>query len=136
MTTRRTRGVACEGAKCDDVDGDETHDVCVGIRGKGQLIFAHFAALARIVEHSADRTALYDLTTDSAYDLSLREADAVWCTSWNELPASDIARVSDDAYGAPMRTEDPVFTDAADAYPNIDADLDLVGCASRSGVGG
>ncbi len=44
---------SCQGAKCDDVDGDETEAprMCVGVRGNGQLIFAHFASLARIVEH-------------------------------------------------------------------------------------
>ncbi|HWB74434.1 MAG TPA: hypothetical protein VG755_05755 [Nannocystaceae bacterium] len=43
----------CQGAKCDDVDDDEQADrrVCAAVRGNGQLIFAHFAALARITEH-------------------------------------------------------------------------------------
>lgn len=43
----------CQGAKCDDVDGDEDAErrVCAAVRGNGQLIFAHFASLARIVEH-------------------------------------------------------------------------------------
>lgn len=43
----------CVGAKCDDVDDDENDDrrVCAAVRGNGQLITAHFAALARIVEH-------------------------------------------------------------------------------------
>jgi hypothetical protein len=46
-------GSQCVGAKCDDVDGgdDEAARICVGVRGNGQLIFAHFASLARIVEH-------------------------------------------------------------------------------------
>lgn len=44
---------ACEGAKCDDplADSFEARNVCVGVRGNGELIFAHFASLARIVEH-------------------------------------------------------------------------------------
>jgi hypothetical protein len=43
----------CSGAKCDAVDDDETDAarMCVGVRGNGQLIFAHFASLARIAEH-------------------------------------------------------------------------------------
>src|SRR5574338_1035238 len=43
----------CQGAKCDDVDDDENADrrVCAAVRGNGQLIFAHFASLARITEH-------------------------------------------------------------------------------------
>lgn len=46
-------GSECVGAKCDDVDGgeDDAARVCVGVRGNGQLIFAHFASLARIAEH-------------------------------------------------------------------------------------
>jgi hypothetical protein len=45
--------VGCVGAKCDDplAEDFEARNVCVGIRGNGQLIFAHFAALSRIVEH-------------------------------------------------------------------------------------
>lgn len=44
---------ACQGAKCDDVDDGQDGEarMCVGVRGNGQLIFAHFASLARIVEH-------------------------------------------------------------------------------------
>ena len=43
----------CEGAKCDDIDdaGDDDRRVCAAVRGNGQLIFAHFASLARITEH-------------------------------------------------------------------------------------
>jgi hypothetical protein len=40
----------CAGAKCDDPNADE-RSVCAAIRGNGQLVFAHFASLARIVEH-------------------------------------------------------------------------------------
>lgn len=44
---------ACVGAKCDDIDGEGEGErrMCVAVRGNGQLIFAHFASLARIVEH-------------------------------------------------------------------------------------
>jgi hypothetical protein len=40
----------CVGAKCDDPDAVE-RSMCAAIRGNGQLVFAHFASLARIVEH-------------------------------------------------------------------------------------
>lgn len=51
--TTASDDAACEGAKCDDPDGegDDAARMCVGVRGNGQLIFAHFASLARIVEH-------------------------------------------------------------------------------------
>jgi hypothetical protein len=42
----------CPGGKCDgDGTADDTPDLCVAIRGNGPRITAHFAALARIVEH-------------------------------------------------------------------------------------
>lgn len=43
----------CAQAKCDDVDPDgdaRFEGVCVGLRGNGPRIWAHFGALARIVE--------------------------------------------------------------------------------------
>ena len=81
-----------------------------------------------------EQNALYDHTTDSAYDRSIREADAVWCTDWNNQKATDLPAVFADAYGAPMVTSDPVFTDGETAYDNVEPDLDVVGCASQSGV--
>ncbi len=53
-TTSDTAGNdGCEGAKCDDADdsADGERRVCVAVRGNGELIFAHFASLARITEH-------------------------------------------------------------------------------------
>ena len=45
---------SCDGAKCDAPDDDGTADadrrMCFGVRGNGQLIFAHFGSLARIYE--------------------------------------------------------------------------------------
>jgi hypothetical protein len=42
----------CSGAKCDDLGGgsDEAR-VCAAVRGNGERIPAHFASLARLVEH-------------------------------------------------------------------------------------
>ncbi len=91
--------------------------------------------VATMLGMSADeRTALYDHTTDSAYDRSIREADAVWCTDWNNQKATDLAGVFADAYGAPMVTSDPAFTEGETAYTNVQPDLDVVGCASQSGA--
>ncbi|MGH1346006.1 MAG: hypothetical protein ACRBN8_30860, partial [Nannocystales bacterium] len=49
-------GGQCDGAKCDsadDMDSDEfsQQSYCVGVRGNGELITAHFASLSRIIEH-------------------------------------------------------------------------------------
>ena len=57
------------------------------------------------------------------------EADAVWCTNWNDISATDIAAVSDDSYNAVMITEDPSFTMGAQAYENIDPTYSRVGCS-------
>ncbi len=75
------------------------------------------------------RAKLYDLDEDSAIAASVAEADAVWCTNWNDIPATDIAAVSDDSYNAVMITEDPSFTMGAQAYENIDPAYGPVGCA-------
>lgn len=40
----------CEGAKCDGLDDTPEVRTCVGLKGNGPLIAAHFGALARIVE--------------------------------------------------------------------------------------
>ena len=55
----------------------------------------------------------------------------MWCTNWNDIPAKDVAAVSADAYTAPMVTDDPTFTDGAQAYENIDPELSSVGCAVK-----
>lgn len=81
-----------------------------------------------------DQSALYDPATDSAYDRSIREADAVWCTRWDEGSAADIPALAADAFDAPMVTDDPAFTEGEAAYGNVQPDLDLPGCASISGV--
>ena len=75
------------------------------------------------------RTALYDLDRESSIAASVAEADAVWCTNWNDISATDIAAVSDDSYNAVMITEDPSFTMGAQAYENIDPTYSRVGCS-------
>ncbi len=71
---------------------------------------------------------LYDLQRDSSITRSVAEADAVWCTNWNDIPATDVAAVSADGYGAALVTRDPTFTEGRQAYENIDPDLSAVGC--------
>ena len=77
----------------------------------------------------AEDAALYDLDGDSAIHRSLAEADAVWCTDWNNLPASELVKVIDDGWSAPMETQDPYFTDAANPYPNALPTLGEGGCS-------
>ena len=75
------------------------------------------------------RAKLYDLDEDSAISRSIADADAVWCTNWNDIAATDIAAVSKDSYEATMITEDPSFTMGAQAYENIDAAYQAEGCS-------
>lgn len=77
------------------------------------------------------RTKLYDLDSDSAIANSIADADAVWCTNWNDIPAQDIVALSDDSYNATLITEDPSFTTGAQAYENIDPEFQAEGCSSR-----
>ena len=72
---------------------------------------------------------LYAHVGDSAFNRSLAEADAVWCTNWNELSAAEVDAVMEDGYNAPMVTEDPTFTAGAQAYENIDPTNSSLGCA-------
>lgn len=77
------------------------------------------------------RTALYDLDADSSIAASVADADGVWCTNWNDVPATDIAAVSDDSYNATLITEDPSFTMGAQAYEGIDPGYQAAGCSVR-----
>lgn len=73
--------------------------------------------------------ALYDLDADSSYARSIAAADAVWCTDWNNDSATDLVGVFADGYGAPMQSSDPFFTDGADPYAGVAAELGLRGCS-------
>jgi len=77
------------------------------------------------------RTALWSLTEPSGFTLSLEQADAVWCTDWNAFSPTDIAAISADAYAPPMVTNDPFFTDGADAYESPSDGTGLLGCGTR-----
>jgi hypothetical protein len=78
-----------------------------------------------------DRTSLWSLDERSGFSLSLEEADAVWCTDWNAFSPTDIAAISADAYGPPMVSDDPYFTDGDDAYARVSDGDGLVGCGTR-----
>jgi len=75
------------------------------------------------------RSKLYDLDEESSIANSIADADAVWCTNWNDIPASDIVAISEDSYNATLMTEDPSFTTGAKAYENIDPEFKAEGCS-------
>lgn len=77
------------------------------------------------------RTKLYDLAEGSSIANSIVDADAVWCTNWNDVPATDIVAVSKDSYNATLITEDPSFTMGAQAYENIDPEYKADGCSPQ-----
>lgn len=69
---------------------------------------------------------LYDLDNpDSSFSRSLAEADAVWCTNWNNVESSELTT---DGYNAPLQTSDEFFLEGTSAYSNTTADTNLVGC--------
>ncbi|MEM7156672.1 MAG: hypothetical protein AAF799_27740 [Myxococcota bacterium] len=85
------------------------------------------ATLLGMDEETSDD--LYGHEGDSAFNRSLREADAIWCTNWNDLSAANVDEVMQDGFNAPMVTDDPTFTAGAQAYENIDPDNTSLGCA-------
>jgi len=76
----------------------------------------------------ADATALYDLDQDSAFDLSLREADASWCTDWNNQQAFPTGPIVSDAYNATLATDDDYFNVG---YANVSSSFSARGCTSK-----
>jgi len=78
----------------------------------------------------AEAKALYDLDdADSSYAQSIAEADAVWCTNWNDIDASDLVGITMDAYNADMMSSDPYFTDGDRAYAKVSSDRERRGCS-------
>jgi len=78
----------------------------------------------------AEADALYDLDRrESSYARSIAEADAVWCTNWNDIEAGDLVGITLDAYNADMQSSDPYFKDGAGAYTKVSDDLARRGCS-------
>lgn len=76
---------------------------------------------------ASDDAALYDLgNAQSGYAISVEEADAVWCTDWNVLPASDPAAIWNDGYDAEVESLDPLFLEGS--YTNVRTALGQPGC--------
>ena len=61
----------------------------------------------------------------------------MWCTNWNDIPASDIVALSAalgrqlQRYNATLITQHPSFTMGAQAYENIDPEFQAEGCSAR-----
>jgi len=68
---------------------------------------------------------LYDLLSPSAYDLSVREADSVWCTDWNQSSPADISGTIDDAYNALQVTDSEFWSRS---YDNNGDGAGIAGC--------
>lgn len=73
--------------------------------------------------------ALYDLKGDSAVYSSLSQADGVWCTNWDGYRETQINEVFQDAYSAPLETQDKRFTSASQPYEGITEGVSLPGCS-------
>ncbi len=77
----------------------------------------------------ADRAALVDLASDSAFTTALRDASGVWCTDWDTPPATDLEAMYSDGYNAPFQSS-AVWFGAVDGYQTIDSDLGIMGCTA------
>ena len=81
-----------------------------------------------------DEELLFALDAPSGYARSIEEADAVWCTDWNSLDATDIVAVSAHAYDAPIESTSPFFT-TGDPAPNLVDRTGLPGCTPGVALG-
>ena len=111
--------LALRNAGCDKV-------VYVTRRG-GESVFAQGIATLLGMDE-ATRLQLFDLgTPTSAFNRSLEEAAAVWCTDWNAFTAFDLAGIVSDAYGAPLEVHDTSLVALRD-YGNRSNRLGVAGC--------
>lgn len=68
----------------------------------------------------SDIAGLYDpQRPDSGFGLSLSEADATLCTDWNDIDGLDLATITDNAYNAPLETDDAFFVERERAYAGL-----------------
>lgn len=72
--------------------------------------------------------ALYNLDADSAFSLSLEEADATFCTDWDAFGGTDLFAIAQDAYNAPMTSDNKFFTKGERVYENLNT-AKLRGCS-------
>jgi len=96
-------------------------------RGKDSSFGRGVAAL--LGASAADDTALYDLgTPTSGFATSLREAAGVWCTDWDNVGATNLSGMMNDAYNAPFEVHDETLVPAGPAYEHTTDSAGLVGC--------
>jgi hypothetical protein len=73
--------------------------------------------------------ALYDLSSESAYTESLRQADGVWCTNWNSFTSTQQIEMSLDSYSAPLEIRAGLKARKQLApYVNVAEKLGKAGC--------
>ena len=78
----------------------------------------------------ADHNDIYNLDNpESSYSLAVAEADAVWCTNWNDFEGTQVQAVFDDAYFADMESTSEYFTRSESPYENISSNLGRRGCS-------
>jgi hypothetical protein len=80
---------------------------------------------------------LYDLESpDSSFSVSLSEADATWCTNWDDIPGLEMQRITDDAYHAALETDDEFFSSGDNAYEGtIPRSEGRLGCSLEASQG-
>lgn len=81
---------------------------------------------------AATETALYDLDSNSAYAQSIEQADATWCTDWNNKSATDLPGITADSFDAPMESSDEFFTAGENAYPKAKSGIGIRGCTPKT----
>ena len=108
-------------------------DEIVYVTRRGNMIGSFADQVAtELGMNDADRTRLFALgTPESAFAGALSEADAVWCTDWDN--AKGIAALVANGYDAPAESRSAFFTDGDDPYGNVQGDLGIQGCSP--GVG-
>ena len=108
-------------------------DEIVYVTRRGNMIGSFADQVAtELGMNDADRKRLFALgTPESAFAGALSEADAVWCTDWDN--AKGIAALVANGYDAPAESRSAFFTDGDDPYGNVQGDLGIQGCSP--GVG-
>jgi len=108
------RNLGCENV----VYVTRTGDVSGFAKGVAELLGVSFE----------DAKALFDVDGPSADSLALTEADATWCTDWNNPEPTDLVAMTLNSYNAPMVTTSSFFAEGDPAYPEITAETGLRGC--------
>lgn len=76
----------------------------------------------------ATREDLYALDAESSFARSVEEADATWCTDWDNQSAFDIAAMSEHAYNAPLESVSEYFRGVDEPYDELVDSTGHPGC--------